>query len=265
MVGYLEKLRREGIVAILTRRYRWYQSRIMINNARVGKLVELAGNRIRIDGLRFSVDCPAVSTSHKSTLWFGLHEVEERALLHRYLPPSLPVVEFGGGLGVISCLANRKLACPDRHVVVEAIPAMAALLVRNRDLNHCQFRVVNAALAYGSSAVTFSVSEQFVASGLNSGLGTSISVPSITLGQIVDEAGFDGFSVICDIEGAEMDLVVNELSLLAHCATFILVEIHPAILGEGRASQIVEDLTRAGFTLRERRGSNWAFIRSKTA
>jgi FkbM family methyltransferase len=236
----------------------------MINNAAVGKLVELTGNRIRIDGLRFSVDCPAVQTSHKSTLWFGLHELEERVLLHRHLPPDLPVIEFGGGLGVVSCLANRKLACPDQHIVVEAIPSMAVLLERNRDLNYCQFRVVNAAVAYGSPTVTFGAEASFVGCRLNGEGRTKISVPSITLGQIVDEVGFDRFSLICDIEGAEADLVGHELSLIADRAAFILVEIHPAVLGEGGADRVVEDLVGAGFRLAERVGLNWAFVKSKS-
>ncbi len=235
----------------------------MINNATVGRLVELTGNRIRIEGLKFSVDCPAVTTSHKSTLWFGKHELEERALLHRHLPSGLPVVEFGGGLGVVSCLANRKLACPDRHVVVEAAPSMAALLERNRDLNDCQFRVVNAALAYGAPTVTFDIDASFVGSRLDGEFGTKVTVPTITLGQILDEAGFNRFSLICDIEGAEADLVGHELSLIADRAAFILVEIHPGFLGEDGADRVAADLMGAGFTLVESVGCNWAFARSQ--
>ena len=261
MKRYLDKLRREGIATILARRYHWYRSWLMINNHTVGRLVELTGNRIRIEGLRFSVDCPQVATAHKSTLWFGRHEVEERELLRRFLPAQLPVVELGGGLGVVSCLANRQLASPDRHVVVEAIPPLAALVERNRDLNDCRFRVVNAALAYGSPTVNFTIHNNFVGSRLDGESGTNVCVPSTTLGQIVAEAGFDGFSLICDIEGAEADLVAHELNLIARQAMFVLVEIHPSILGEKGASQVVDSLTHAGFRLAERAGSNWAFVR----
>jgi len=90
---------------------------IRINNRTVGRLVELSGNRIRIGGLKFSVDSPGIDTAHKSTLFFGLHEIDERALVERWLPKSLPVVEFGGGLGVVSCMANRLLERPVRSVV----------------------------------------------------------------------------------------------------------------------------------------------------
>src|SRR5438270_4743065 len=47
------------------------------------------------------------------------YEVQELAAL-QYLDPALPVVELGGCMGVISCVANRRLRHPEDHVVVEA-------------------------------------------------------------------------------------------------------------------------------------------------
>jgi hypothetical protein len=89
-----------------------------------------------------------------------------------------------------------------------------------------------------------------------------ISVAAITLGGILDSAGFDRFSLICDIEGAEADLVSHELSLISDRADFVLMEIHPRILGQAGANRVVEGLTGAGFTLVEQVGMNWAFVRS---
>jgi FkbM family methyltransferase len=260
-IKYIDKIRDDGITAILARRYGWYRARLMVNNDLVGRLVELAGNRIRIEGLKFSTDCPAIETAHKSTLFFGLHEIEERTLLRRCLPVDFPVVELGGGLGVVSCLANRKLASPARHVVVEAMPSVAALLQRNRDLNHCQFRVVNAALAYGSPTVNLGVNRSFVGSRIDGNFDATVHVPSITLGGIVDEAGFDRFALICDIEGAEAELTSHESKLIADRVVFALMEIHPGVLGEDGANRVVERFTRAGFRLADRMGFNWAFAK----
>ena len=107
---YFERLHRDGLATILKRKldYRWGQFRV--DNYTVGRLVELTGNKVWIEGLKFSVNCPDITTRHKSTIFFGLHEIEERALLNRWLPADLPIVEIGGGLGVVSCLANRKLS-----------------------------------------------------------------------------------------------------------------------------------------------------------
>ena len=138
-MGYVEVLRRDGITAILARHHKWYRSRLMINNhnweaGRADREPD-QDRRAKVQG----VDCAQIDTAHKSTLWFGLHELEERALLDRHLPCDLPLVELGGGLGVVACLSNRKLARPEQHIVVEALPSMAALLERNRDFERTVF------------------------------------------------------------------------------------------------------------------------------
>src|SRR5579859_6129189 len=94
----------------LQRRLGWYKVRLQINNPIVGRAIELTGNRVRMDGNTYSVDCPYISTGHKSTIAFGLHEIEERMLVKKWLPRDTPVLELGGGLGVVSCLINRKLS-----------------------------------------------------------------------------------------------------------------------------------------------------------
>ena len=42
----------------LTRRLYWYKARLQVNNPLVGRIVALTGNRVRMDGMTFSVDCP---------------------------------------------------------------------------------------------------------------------------------------------------------------------------------------------------------------
>src|SRR4051794_28707427 len=57
------KIHREGLGTILRRRLDWYRYLICINNRPVGRLVEILGNRVRIEGLVFSVDSPSIETS----------------------------------------------------------------------------------------------------------------------------------------------------------------------------------------------------------
>lgn len=234
---------------------------LMVNNRTVGRLVELTGNRVRMDGLKYSVDCPEIGTGHKCTIFFGYHEPDERALVKRYLPVDLPVVEFGGGIGVVACLANRKLSSPHRHIVVEANPSIAALLERNRDLNHCEFQVITAGLAYGSATTSIGVSSEFVGSRIDGDFDAKISAASITLGQIVEDAGFDRLSLICDVEGAEADLMRHESDLIAERVGFAMIEIHPNILGQDGEDQVVSGFLSAGFRVVDRIGWNWVFAK----
>jgi FkbM family methyltransferase len=260
---YLDKVKDEGVRAIVSRRIRWYSSgasRAFSRTSRqvAGRIVEGMGNRVRINGAVFSTNSPLIETSQKGEMLFGWHEREERRLLKRWLRVDLPIVEFGGGLGVISCLANRRLDRPEKHVVVEANPEIVPLLEQNRVLNGCRFRVVNKALVHGKEAVEFGINSRFTASRID-GPGTSISVGATTLAAIADESGFDQISLICDIEGAETALVEHEIDALRKRVRMFLVEIHPGIIGEEAESRIIGTLESAGFVLREHHGINWAF------
>jgi FkbM family methyltransferase len=132
---------------------------------------------------------------------------------------------------------------------------------RNRDLNHCRFEVINAALAYGSPTVAFHVAANFGQNKVKSDSGSEILVPSITLERIVSRPGFERFSLICDIEGAEAELVRHELAFIADRVAFVLVEIHPRILGDHGVDEVVNALLGAGFQLAEHNGWNWAFFK----
>jgi FkbM family methyltransferase len=263
---YVQRIREDGVRTIVRRRLRWYggtafRTARAWRNEMAGRFVERTGNRVRIAGLTFSVDSPLIATSQKGEMLFGLCESEERALLARSLRVDLPVVEFGGGMGVIACSTNRKLVHPDRHIVVEANSGMIPVLERNRDMNSCRFQVVNKALAYDSESVDFPVNPRFTASrigGTTAG-GVAMSVPTTSVAATADAAGFDQFTLICDIEGAEAALVETELDTLRRRVRFFLVEIHPGILGDDTVGRIVQTIQKAGFSLQDRHGINWAF------
>jgi FkbM family methyltransferase len=261
IVRIWRKIDREGLGTILKRRLRWYWSMIRINNWFVGRMVEILGNRVRMEGLVFSVDSPSIETSHKSILVFGLHELDERSLLRRHLPRNLPIVECGGGLGVISCLANRRIDRPDRHVVVEANPNLIPLIERNRTLNGCQFMVVNKAIAYDSPIIKFNVNSNFVGSSIGVVSDEMVSVLAASMKETADAAGFDHFSLICDIEGAEAALVDREIDVLRERVPFILLEVHPGVIGSDAVDEMIFKLESVGFVVLDRFGDNMILTR----
>jgi len=242
----------------IARRLNWYKSRFQVNNPVVGRAVELLGDRVWMDGLTYSVATPQITRGHKSTLAFGLHEMEERELIRRWLPPDIPVIEFGGGLGVVSCLTNRKLSDPSRHIVVEANPAMIGVLERNRDLNGCRFQIVNKALAYGTDFIELDVDAEFVGSSVKTTNGHAILVPTTTLSAITTT---DRVGVVCDIEGAEADLIRNELPKLGERVRFLMAEMHPAILGADAVNSLLNTLRDIGFYKKQQIGDSVFFSR----
>jgi FkbM family methyltransferase len=245
-----------NILEKLERRIEWYRSRVQVNNPVIGRAVELLGNQVWIDGFRYSVATTQISTGHKSTLLFGLHEIEERALVKRWIPPDVPLIELGGGLGVVSCLANRKLFTPIQHVVVEANPAMASILRHNRDQNRCKFEIVNRAIGYDAPAVVLNLDEEFVGSTIKSSLvGQTVSVQTASVSELMQRYGFGQAGVICDIEGAEVDVVRREFPILGERLRYLLAEIHPGIVGWEQVDEMLLLLAQLGFEKREQKGS----------
>ena len=259
LARWRRKLRQEGLSSILARRWRWYKNRLMMDNPLVGRLVEACGNRVRLHGLDLSVDNPLITRAQKSTIYFGIYELGEIELIGRVLDRSRPTVELGGSIGVVACLTNRRLEHPDQHVVVEANPQLAPTLRHNAELNGCRFEVVEAAVAHGVKSIDFHVSACFLTGSLQAE-GRTVSVPAVTLGEIIQRRGFEAINLVVDIEGAELGVVQHEGEVLRDHVALLIMETHPDLVGEGLNTQMLDTLGRLGFEERERYGAVVALV-----
>ncbi len=199
--------------------------------------------------MKFSVDNPLITTRHKSTLFFGRYEADELELARRYLDRDLPLVELGGSIGVVACVTNRLLHRPDRYVVVEASPVLLPTLEANRMMNGCRFTIEHAALAYDSETLDFPVEGHFLHGRVD---GTDknarvVSVGTVTLAELLDKYDFETINLVCDIEGAEVDLVEHEGDVLRSRVKNIVLETHSVYRGEGRTAAMLAALSRLGF------------------
>jgi len=239
-----------GIIRTFKEQYLDYMIGDQINWC-YGKLLERRGNVVKIDGCTFSLDSPAITTQSKSKFMFDQYEKPEREAVMRFLDPALPVVEFGGSIGVVSCLTNRKLEHTESHVVVEANPVLVPLLIRNRNLNNCKFVVLPKMIGYGGDVGTFFAnSDNFV---IGTGISTEseslqrVEVPTIDLRSILNEYGFQRCTLICDIEGGESDLLKYEADVLKDRVQTLILEVHEWSLGKNRVAEIFTELRNLGF------------------
>ena len=223
------------------------------------KIVGRPADVARVEGCLFALDEPAVSAALRYLLLTGKHEAPERMLVKRHLDPSLPLVELGGALGVVSCIANRRLHHPARHVVVEANPALIPVLARNRTRNRCSFTVVNRAIAYDTATVDFVVHDNVLASGVKAGEGTRVAVATTTLADLVDEHGFETCTLVCDIEGAEVDIVHREGETLGSRVKTLIVEVHDRLVGADVCEGMLARLRSLGFERLEQQWDTIAF------
>src|ERR1051325_502604 len=241
-LGLISAVKSKLLNEVFSTHYNWY----------LGKLVELRGNVVHINGCSFSVNSPIISTPFKSEFLFDNYEKQERQAINRFLDSTMPIVELGGSIGVVSCLANRKLSDPSQHVVIEANPVLIPLLEENRNRNGCKFTILPGAVAYGTRQVVFhSNSTNFVGSTalthhandtIVGDILEDVEVQTITLQSVLDQYGFDHCTLICDIEGGEAALIEHEFDLISRKVRTIIIEVHEYFLGEAGVRSLLPGL-----------------------
>ena len=129
------------------------------------------------------------------------YERSEIRLVENFLDRELPIVELGGSIGVVSCIINKLLRYPKKHIVVEANSFLISLLRSNKSHNKCQFKIVNGAIGYGSRFLTLHVSTR------NPCLGTSfverdkqVKVKTVSLRKLLNDYDLQNICLVSDIE-----------------------------------------------------------------
>jgi FkbM family methyltransferase len=226
----------------------------------VGLIVVLRGNVVRVDSCTFLVSHPAIATATKSLFLLGGYERAEREILTKYLNGSRAVIELGGSVGVVACVTNKLLTDPRQHVVVEANPDLIGVLTENRDRNGCRFTILNRALAYGGNETIFYRDVAgFLGSSVQLKTARPVQVHTVTLRSIIDEFGFATCTLVCDIEGGEMELVRHESQVLQRHVDMIIVEIHGWRVGPDQAEEMIRTLERIGFRCLHEKDATYVF------
>ena len=241
-------VRQPGLRGMLTRRLRWYKQRIQKNNWWVGRYVEIMGDTVKIRGTRFSVKSPLIQTRQKSWMYFGVYEVYELNAVERFVRPNDAVIELGASIGVVSSLTNRRLADPTRHLVLEANPRLIETLEHNRERTGSRFGIRHAALGYGADKITFHVNDSFLSGGVERE-GDAVTVPTVSLGELIEDLGESPVVLVCDIEGAELDLVEHELDVICDRVDLIIMETHPRTAGSEPTDTMSAKLVEAGYSI----------------
>jgi FkbM family methyltransferase len=227
----------------------------------LGKVIEIVGNSAHLDGCAFHLDSPYIATRLKSRFLLGTWEEEARYLVKRYLPANLPVIELGACIGVVSCLTNRLLMRPESHIVVEANKHLLPILETHREKNGCRFKILGAAIAYGAEEVTFYLDDGFNEGSTVRHTPQAITVPTITLQGILDREGFSRVSLICDIEGTELELVETEGDTMSSHVEWFIAEVH----GQVKSAKTRSYLEALGFRLIEQFNHNHIYRNQRLA
>lgn len=220
------------------------------------------GDKIPFRGKYIDVKEAPIELSVKALLFWGLYESAERRMIHTWLRPDLATIELGASLGGISSQIALKLNPGVSFKMVEANPHLISNLRRTAALNasHLKWEVVHGAVSYaGQKDIAFHVAKSSLGSSLASGAmdPANVSVPTI---QLSDLATQSDYQMICDIEGAEAEIL--KFDRLAACKQMI-IELHRTTLDGVSLSiqDLAAQIQALGFKNRAQYGAVFVFAR----
>jgi FkbM family methyltransferase len=196
----------------------------------------LTRHRVRHYGLRFDVSSPDFSPRVRAQMFWGIYEGAEVRMIRRHLAGSTAVLELGSSLGVTAAHLASVMAPGGRLVCVEANPFLADGL-RDRLRQNVGDRVrverLHVAVTAAGGTATLDVGGETFGSRVSGvdGAGT-VTVPAMTLRQIVEQTGLVEYDLVSDVEGAEAAFLLTDASALAGCRRAVL-ELHSAVV-DGR-------------------------------
>lgn len=220
----------------------------------VGRAVaSLTRDRVRNNGIVFDTSDPAVPPIVKAKLFWGIYESAEIRMVRRGLRGSATVVELGSSIGI--CAAHIAAGMPSggKLVCVEADVRLVPILERRlrEHASHLEVTVVHAAVSSAPGTVPFATSSLTTTSRVDPRATTL--APAVTLSELLADTGIhDRFSLVCDIEGAEADIILHDFAALAACDKAVF-EFHDT--PTATAPELRERVLALGFRVVGERGN----------
>jgi FkbM family methyltransferase len=205
---------------------------------------------IKSRGIRFPNDKRIINARNRRALRSGDYERREAEAVKAHVGPEDVVIELGAGMGYMSAFMAKNLGARQIHAF-EAnpglIPYIEAVYAANGITNA---RVTNAVLGPRKGKVDFHVRKNFLASSLDPDpKGVKSAILSVEKIEVQNaKAVFRDIRptvLVCDIEGAEADLLpAADLSSLR----VAIVELHPQWIGQAGVQAVFNAMQAAGLT-----------------
>lgn len=171
---------------------------------------------------------PNLTASTAHNLIQGWYENVEREFVRKYVDPESNVVELGGGIGYITAIVARELDQKSKQIVVEANPDLVSTLKDNIQRNDLSIELVPRAYSTDDEpADLYTEPEEFVSGTIvRSGPVQISGIETTTLEELCNEFNISEFVLVADIEGAEYELIDDELDTIYSCCETLIIEFH---------------------------------------
>jgi FkbM family methyltransferase len=188
--------------------------------------VPLKGDVLSTHGITIDLRDIEINKKIRGEIACDTYEAGEAKAIQKYVNYNSDVIELGACLGFISCLTNKILDKESTHIVVEPNPSLIPVLEQNRDINECDFEVYESAYNYNNPRINLTIPDNIWGTSSHRDDGSSVTVDTINLETLVTDHNLSEFVLIVDIEGAEINLIENEIDLLEEYCELLIIEFH---------------------------------------
>lgn len=190
-----------------------------------GILFDFLFKEYRLGNLQFTVPYELTNKTFRGRYFWKTYEEIEVRYITELFDPDNTVLELGGCIGVITCLANSLQADKRKYVVAEANPYLIPYLMINKNRNNLQFQIENKVITKEIRTHLF-IHPLIVGSSQVRETNQSISVPTTTVQKLEKKYKLKFDTLIMDIEGAEKKFIEEFQADLKYFKT-LFIEFHP--------------------------------------
>jgi len=209
------------------------------------------GRYIPFFNVNIDVSDKVVSEREITHLFWRIYEKAEVRMIRKYYDGSMPVIELGSSIGVISSILGKMKKPEVPLFCIEANEQLIPTLTNNLLVNQVRnYQILHKAVGpKNATSVYFS----FAPSSLNSKISktsTDFRVDTINLIDFVEDQKLNDFFLICDIEGAEIFFINEQIEFLVHCKTAV-IELHNiSFEGKYYSRELLNELIQSRSNLR---------------
>lgn len=211
------------------------------------KVLTIWKSKTTILGVNLIINDPVISNRMRYVLCRG-YETDDANVVESLISAEDRVLECGSSIGFISIYTIKNIGVA-KYAMVEANPELNHIVDNNYRINSINKRgpYINAAVSSRDCELKFQLHKNFWSSSIlrREGISKSINIKGCTLSTLRSSLGFDPNVLIMDIEGAEVDIPVNEFKHFEK----IVIEMHPKLSGKEKTDIFLEKLLKLGFTI----------------
>ncbi|WP_297341632.1 FkbM family methyltransferase [Pseudophaeobacter sp.] len=200
---------------------------------------------LKCRGMRFPLDRAILPPRIRTLLREGTYEAKEATAVRKLVKADDVVMELGAGIGFMSTLVATKTPAKSVHSF-EANPQLMPYIAQvHAENNVTNAHVTNAVLGDQDGTAPFYIRKNFLASSLDPMEDaedcTKVEVPTRNVNAVIKE--LQPSVLICDIEGAEADLL-PKMDLTGLRA--VVIETHPQWIGKAGMQKVFRCMDAAG-------------------